>query len=227
MTDERHASGTWDPTWEHVFRSQAWGKYPAEHVVRFVARRWYGAKDRRAVRLLDLGSGPGATTWFAAREGFDVSAVDGSPTAITQLRERLAREALSVDARVGDLASLPWPDAHFDGVIDNASMYANPFEACTRIVAEVRRVLKPGGHFLSASFTDRTWGWGLGRMTEPGGFADIPEGPFAGRGFSLLMGRGQVDELFAEFHSVTVDRLAHTVDGGAHQVEQWIVTCER
>lgn len=227
MSHHSGGTGTWDPAWEEVFRRQAWGKYPAEHVVRFVARTWYGAPDRGAVRLLDLGSGPGATTWFAAREGFSVSAVDGSPTAIAQLGDRLAAEGLAADARVGDLSALPWPEEYFDGVIDNASMYANPSSACEQIVGEVRRVLKPGGRFLSASFTDRTWGWGLGRMVEPGGFTDITEGPFAGKGFTSLMGRAQLESLFAKFRNVSVDRLVHTLGGEEHLIEQWIVACER
>lgn len=217
----------WDPIWEEVFRRQAWGKYPPEHVVRFVARRWYNAEDRKAVTLLDLGSGPGANTWFAAREGFSVSAIDGSATAVSRLLERMARESLAVDARVGDMSSLPWEDCSFDGVIDNASVYANRFADCQRIVSEVYRVLKPGGAFMSASFTDRTWGWGLGTEAEPGGFIDIADGPFAGKGFALMFGRAQIGILFRDFKNVTVDRLSYTVNTEAHTIEMWIVTCEK
>src|SRR5690348_6213732 len=116
---------SWDPVWESVFRSQEWGKCPPEYVVRFVARRWYQVSLRREVRLLDLGSGPGACAWYMAREGFSVSAIDGSPTAIAQLAERLATEGLDVEGLVGDIVRLPWSKDTFDGVIDNAALYAN------------------------------------------------------------------------------------------------------
>ena len=195
--------------------------------MRFVARNYYGAPDRRAVRLLDLGSGPGASSWFMAREGFAVSAIDGSPTAVARLRDRLASERLEVDARVGDIGELPWADGTFDAVIDNAVVYCNPFDACRRIVAEVDRVLKPGGRFLSANFTDRTWGYGRGRRVEPGGFDDITEGPLAGKGFSLLFGRAQIDELYAGFAERQIERLAWTLESETQLVELWVVTCQK
>ena len=227
MNAASNKSAAWDPAWEQVFRSQEWGKYPPEHVVRFVARNWYGVENRHAVALLDLGSGPGANTWFAAREGFSVAAIDGSATAIAQLCARLAVEGLEADARVGDISSLPWPDGYFDGVVDNASVYANRFADCTRILSEVHRVMKPGARFSSALFTDRSWGWGLGRELEPGGFDDITEGPFAGKGFSSLFGRAQINTLFGKFRNVVVDLQSRTVDGGPNAVEMWIVSCEK
>ncbi len=227
MSAASNKPAAWDPAWEQVFRNQEWGKYPPEHVVRFVARNWYRADNRRSIALLDLGSGPGANAWFATREGFSVSAIDGSATAIAQLRARLAAEGLEADARVGDMSSLPWPDGYFDGVIDNASVYANRFADCLQILSEVHRVLKSGGRFSSALFTDRSWGWGLGRELEPGGFDDIMEGPFAGKGFSSLFGRAQINTLFCDFRNVVVDVQSRTVDGGSNVVEMWIVSCEK
>ena len=213
--------------WEATFRTQSWGRYPAEHVVRFVARTFGQAPDRAAVRLLDLGSGPGASTWFMAREGFSVSAIDGSPTAIAQLGERLAAEHLVADTRVGDLATLPWPDATFDGVVDNAALYCNPLATCHRILEEVHRVLKPGGALLSANFTERTWGYGLGQMVERNGFADVGEGPLAHKGFALFFDRPIVDALYARFADRAVERLAWTLDREQHEIEMWIVQARK
>ncbi|MEP6859981.1 MAG: class I SAM-dependent methyltransferase [Deltaproteobacteria bacterium] len=213
--------------WEATFRSQSWGRYPAEHVVRFVARTFGGPSDRAEVRLLDLGSGPGASTWFMAREGFGVSAIDGSPTAIAQLHERLAAEHLNADARVGDLNALPWADATFDGVVDNAALYCNPLASCHRILEEVQRVLKPGGALLSANFTDRTWGFGLGATVERNGFADVSEGPLAHKGFALFFDRATVDALYARFAEHSVERLAWTLDREQHEIEMWIVQARK
>src|SRR5271155_1362805 len=94
-------TGTWDPIWEDIFRSRSWGKYPPEHVIRFIALSFSGAVDRSKVRLLEIGFGPGANVWFMAREGFSVSGIDGSPTAIQRAQERLASEGLAADLRVG------------------------------------------------------------------------------------------------------------------------------
>jgi SAM-dependent methyltransferase len=219
--------GSFDPVWEEIFRTQEWGKYPDTYVIRFVARHFYRAPDRKKVHLLDLGSGPGASTWYLAREGFSVAAIDGSATAIERLKARLADERLAADARVGDVGRLPWPDATFDGVVDNACLCCNPWAAALGIVGEVHRVLKPGGAFFSSNFSDRTHGYGLGRAVEPGGFVDIASGPLAGKGFNRFLGRAQIDELYARFSQIAVERALFTADEQRQEIELWNVTCRK
>jgi SAM-dependent methyltransferase len=223
MGDTTAKLPSFDPIWEDVFKQQEWGKYPSEHVIRFVARNFYRAPDRKAVRLLDLGSGPGACTWYMAREGFDVAAIDGSPTAIERLKKRMESENLPCDARVGDIVALPWGDGTFDGVIENGALSCNRFAQCKKSVAEVLRVLKPGGVMLSTMFTDRSWGYGCGPSVEPGGFSEVSEGPLTGKGFILFAGRPQIDELFSGFVDKSVDTIAWSADGMAHMIEFWTV----
>lgn len=218
---------SFDPVWEKIFQEQEWGKYPSEWVIRFVARNFYQAPDRKKIKLLDLGCGPGACTWFMAREGFDVSSIDGSATAIDRLNKRLASEGLSADARVGDIVSLPWADGTFDGVIDNGCLCCNSFASCQRTVSEVLRVLKPGGVFLSANFTDRTWGYGDGETLGMGEFRDLKSGTIANKGFILFMGRGQVDQLYAPFARTSVETAAYTLNEMKNLVELWIVTAKK
>jgi SAM-dependent methyltransferase len=219
-------TGGWDPTWEKVFRTQAWGSYPPEHIIRLVARAFYSQR-RETVRFLDLGCGPGACTWFLARERFRVAGIDGSATAIELAKKRLAGERLEADLRVGDYVSLPWGNATFDGVVDNASIYCNPFPVARRVVDEVRRVMKPGGRFFSCNFTRSTWGYGLGREVEPGGFVDISDGPLAGKGFSLFMDRDQVDALYAGFDAVSVEQIRWSLGEMKHWVELWVVSATK
>ena len=221
------AVSSWDPAWEEIFRSKEWGKYPPEHVIRFVAGNFYRISHRNEVRLLEIGCGPGANVWFMAREGFTVSGIDGSATAIKQANERLSREGLRADLYVGDYSSLPWPESTFDGVVENVSLYCNRWDAVKRALAEVRRVLKMGAPFLSSFFTDRTWGYGLGTMVEPDGFIGINEGPLAGAGFCLFLNHARLQELFRDFDDVTVERLSRTVQSEHRLVEQFVITCRK
>lgn len=224
-----NASASWDPTWEAIFSSRAWGKYPPEPVIREIMRKFSRVPDRKAVRVLDLGSGPGANTWFLAREGFNVAAIDGSPSGIAQNRARLIGEQLDADFQVGDFTErLPWDDDSFDAVLDNASAYANPMRAIIRCFAEVKRVLKPGGVFVSLSFTDRTWGYGLGPQGEDcGSVCAVSEGPLHGMGYVQFLSRADVDRLFAGFADRAIERASYTMGGQQHLIEQWIVTCRK
>src|SRR5580704_4485068 len=220
-----HAGSGWDPVWEQIFRSREWGKYPPEHVIRFIARNFYRVPDRKDVRLLEVGCGPGANVWFMAREGFTVSGIDGSSTAIEQACERLSREGLTAGLRVGDYSTIPWPDSGFDGVVENVSLYCNRWDAVKRAVGEIHRVLKPGALFLSSFFTDRTWGYGRGTMVEPDGFIDITEGPLAGAGFVLFLNQARRYELFRDFTDIAMERISWTMEGEQRLVEQLVITC--
>lgn len=229
MSSGARAEGSWDQIWEQIYQVCEEVKYPPEHVVRFVARSFYRVPDRRAVRLLHLGTGAGgACAWYMAREGFSASAIEASPTGLEKARQRFAAERLDVDARLGDVIGLPWPDASFDGVVNNGCVCCNSFAHAKRIVAEVYRALKPGGLFLSANLTDRCSEYGLGRDVESGGFRDRPgDGPLSGGFFYLFMGRPQVDELYRPFQEVVVDRISRTAFGMKYFVEFWVVTCRK
>lgn len=219
--------GTWDPLWENIFRTKAWGRYPQEHIVRFIARTFAGVEDRSSVPLLEIGCGPGANVWFMAREGFAVCGIDGSATAIDRAMRRLAADGLSADLRTGDYAQLPWPECSFDGAIENVSLYSNPSAAIDRALNEVHRVLRPGAPFLSSFFSDRTWGYGDGTMIERDGFVDLREGPLAGAGFCLFLNRERVPEVFHAFADLTVERVSWTLNNERYLIEQLIVICRK
>jgi SAM-dependent methyltransferase len=216
-----------NPAWEMIFREKEWGKYPPEHVIRFVARNFYRAPSRNSIRLLEIGCGPGANVWFMAREGFSVSGIDGSSTAIQKAGERLAAEGLAADLHVGDFRQLPWNDHSFDGVVENVSLYTNPWKNIVPALLEVKRVLKPGGLFLSSFFTDRTWGYGAGEMLEEDGFKEVSEGALAGTGFCLFLKRERIPGLFSAFSDVAVERASMTVNGEQHLIEQFVITCRK
>jgi len=178
---------------------------------------------------LDLGCGPGANTWFLAREGFTVAGIDGSASAIEQNRSRLQQEGLSADLHVGDItATLPWADASFDLVLDNVALYANPLPAIARGIAEVARVLKPGGTFLHLSFTDRSWGYGEGRSAgAPGAYHEVDAGPLAHRGFVQFLARTDLDRLLGGFTGLQIERTSYTLENGQRQIEQWVAVCSK
>jgi SAM-dependent methyltransferase len=100
--------------------------------------------------LLEVGCGRGGGADYAARklDPRRVVAVDLSPRAVALCRRRFAHPRLSFE--VGDAEHLPFAAASFDVVLNVESSHCyGRFDA---FLAEVRRVLRPDGHFLYADF---------------------------------------------------------------------------
>ncbi len=221
----------WDPVWEKVFSSQAWGKYPGEDLIRFVARNFYKAPDRKAVRILEVGSGPGANLWFVAREGFSAYGIEGSATAVAQSIKRLDDEVGGWSGKIvqGDFNRLPFADAEFDAVIDIEAIYCNAFENSRRIIAGIRRVLKPRGLFYSRTFAQGCMGDGTG---EPVGHHawKVAEGPLLGKGYSRFSDADDIERLYGEGFTIEELELNSRTVGGhrsGHHVIEWSVTARK
>ena len=100
-------------------------------------------------RVLDLGVGNGRTTVAFKRMGYEVVGIE-------YCRELLAHgQALhpDVDMREGDARCLDLPDASFDAAIFswNGIDYMKPVDERMKVLAEIRRCVRPGGIvFLSS-----------------------------------------------------------------------------
>lgn len=112
-------------------------------------------------RLLDLGCGPGHVGRHLAGLGREIAGVDISPRMIAVARARHPEVAF----HVGDMASLPFPDSSFAGVVAfYAIVHLDP-KGLAAAFAEAQRVLAPGG-LLAVSFhvgdevrhVDALWG---------------------------------------------------------------------
>ena len=128
----------------------------AGRLYRRVAADVGGLALSAGARVLDVGTGPGALPLLVARERPDlqIDAIDVAPEMIEEARR--ADPAGTVTFAVADVARLPWPDATFDLVVSTISQHhwADPAAG----VAEVRRVLRPGGRAWVYDFR-----WALGR----------------------------------------------------------------
>lgn len=102
------------------------------------------AGDVAGRRILDAGCGSGPLAAELRERGAAVSGFDASAAMVDLARQRLGEDA---DLRVADLAApLPYADGEFDDVL--ASLVLHYLEDWTGPLAELRRVLKPGGRLL-------------------------------------------------------------------------------
>ena len=125
----------------------------AGHTVRF-------AGIKAGDLVLDVGTGTGVVAVTAARRGAIVTGLDLTPELIEQAHENAAIARLSnITWNVGDAEDLPYPDASFDVVV---SQFGHMFAPRPDVaVAEMRRVLKPGGRIAFATWPPETF---TGRM---------------------------------------------------------------
>ena len=95
-------------------------------------------------RVLEVGGGPGELAARIADElGCDVVMVDISPRMVELARGR------GVRAKVGDVQSLPFPDATFDCAVAAWVLFHVP--DLDRGIAELARVLRPGGRLVAVT----------------------------------------------------------------------------
>lgn len=92
-------------------------------------------------KILDVGSGPGRDGLILQNAGFEVVCLDASESMVKIAKER------GLNAIVGDFTSLPFEDKSFDGVWAYTSLLHIPKAQVEKPLAEIARVLKPGGMF--------------------------------------------------------------------------------
>jgi len=103
--------------------------------------------------VLDVGCGTGGVTIPAkirVGEKGSVAGIDPAPEMVAVARRKASRAGLEIDFRVGVIEALPFPDKTFDAVTSSAMMHHLPEHLRVKGLAEVWRVLKPGGRLLIA-----------------------------------------------------------------------------
>jgi len=150
-------------------------------------------------KVLDVGCGTGSLSLTAqsyAGPTGKVYGIDAAPEMIEVAKKKASRSGLGVEFEVGLIEELAFPDATFDVVISRLAMHHLPDDLKRRGLAEVLRVLNPGGKFLIADFNPpsnpvlnhiatalvgshmmQTDVWSLPPMLASAGFAEVASGP--------------------------------------------------
>lgn len=95
--------------------------------------------------VLDVGCGLGRHCIYLGGRGFRVAGVDISPSGIHKTQEVCAENQIAFEGHVSDMDSLPWADKIFDGALSISTMHHHLRQGIVQSIAEVWRVLKPGG----------------------------------------------------------------------------------
>ncbi len=125
----------------------------------FEYRRYRGLRpllfEGMAGRILDAGVGTGRNFPFYPTDA-KVIGIDVSPAMLACARQRLGQARAQVELREMDVTHLDFPDGHFDNTVATFLFCVLPDELQTPALAEIKRVLKPGGVLRLLEYTRPT-----------------------------------------------------------------------
>jgi tellurite methyltransferase len=212
---QRGAVETWDSRWSTAEGRAEWLD-PDPEVIALVPE----LTARAARRVLDLGCGVGRHALCLAERGFSVEALDGSAAGLAFAGDAARRRGLELGLHQGEADALPFPDASFDFVLSwNVIYHGAPHEIAHRI-AEIRRVLRPGGLYQGTMLPKRNVNYGHGTLVAPDTFVDSD--PHRAHPHFYCDAAGLV-ALFAGFELLSLTQRQHRKPGSWH----WHVLAQR
>lgn len=115
--------------------------------------------------VVEIGIGTGGLLPFIAKKAAKVIGVDHSPAMLEEARRRLTEDGLAdIDLRLGEMTFLPLPDKGADCVILNMVLHHAAMPSA--VLAEVRRVLAPGGVLVLADVARHEREWVRERLAD-------------------------------------------------------------
>jgi ubiquinone/menaquinone biosynthesis C-methylase UbiE len=195
-------------------------RYETEPMIHAVAQftRYHGQ------RLLEVGVGAGTDHLQWARAGAICFGVDLTDAAIETTRAHLAAYGLSSDLRRVDAETLPFPDDSFDVVYSWGVIHHT--ERPERIIAEIRRVLRPGGVFIGMMYGRhsiaalKVWArQALARGRPWRSLSDVLWHHVESVGTKAYRVR-ELEALFADFSHVTATPIKTIYD--THRLPRWL-----
>ncbi len=124
--------------------------------------------------VLDVGCGTGTLALEAKRcvgQAGRVAGVDPSQEQIARAHAKAARRHLPIDFQIGVIEQFAFPDQTFDVVFSTLMMHHLPASLKRQGLAEIARVLKPGGRLVIADFTRKQERQGQAARFHAGGAA--------------------------------------------------------
>jgi len=143
----------WNDEWSNIQAGSKWLK-PEPDVIEWATGFAPGSK------VLDLGAGVGRHALWLAAQGHKVTALDAASEGLAEIDKQGGVETV-----LARMDKLPFDDASFDHIVSWNVIYHGDEDILLRTIAEIRRVLKPGGTYLGTMLSKRRLPSELGKYS--------------------------------------------------------------
>jgi ubiquinone/menaquinone biosynthesis C-methylase UbiE len=145
------------------------------------AKGYFGYANFGGKKVLEIGTGQGTDLMQFARGGAECYGVDITDNHLELTARNFALQGKKVSLQKADATELPFPDETFDCVYSFGVMHHIP--EIERVIAEARRVLKPGGKLMLALYHK----WSAFHMVKLLGLSGLLRGNLFRLGYDGLL----------------------------------------
>jgi SAM-dependent methyltransferase len=121
---------------------------------------------RPGMQALSIADGEGRNGVWLAGQGVQVHAIDVSPVALEKARKLATERGVTLAFEQADILNWDWPQAAYDLIAAIFIQFAPPPER-DRIIAGIRRSLKPGGVLILQGYTPKQIEFATGGPSNP------------------------------------------------------------
>ena len=153
--DQRGSLPVFERQWEEMLAAEAEPEFGPQE--RLFAEHKIEALNTilppPAASVLECGCGSAEVSAAMAAQGYDCTLLDASPAALHVARRRFERRGLRATYALGNVYSLPFMDDTFD-ILTSFGLLEH-FVDVEKVIAEMVRVIRPGGMFFADIVPER------------------------------------------------------------------------
>ena len=214
-----------DNIYEKQFSIREWGKYPSEEVIRFFMYA-KGKLVSTEIKALDLGCEIGACSWFLAKEGAIVTAMDGAPSGLNKVK-KLSKE-YGIDKGIstvhGDITTpKTFIKQKFNVILDSYALYSNIEDHTIKGYKECYDLLENDGFFLTCCFGKTTDGFGTGKKVSENSYTNI-KGVLSNGGVQSFFSKEDLTRIFKDV-GFNVEYYENILEDRNGEVVEKHITC--
>src|SRR3989339_321181 len=210
-------------------------RYPNEALIQFLAANYFNLspKERKKIKILELGCGSGANLWMMAKEGFDVYGIDIAPSGVKLCKKMLKNWKVSAKVILGNMRKLVFPNNFFNSVVDVVSVQHVDLKGHKKIYQEAYRCIKPGGKLFQWHLGEKSVPFALGKGKKIDKFTidgiRNPKVPFYGCGLICFLAPTEAKKMLKEagFKNINIEIYKRTYKNRKQKIEYLAISAEK